>query len=319
MAGWFLKIIPTISPNDGRAMERDLNKRFSRVAEKFGGALKTVGSKLKGILSGVALGVMGAIMTNPYEELNQIVDDTLKKYDDISSRAKQLGVSSGQLYQATQIAESAGISAEDFRSILTAYSVKLGEARKGTDPMLKEFTEEENILNSFFQFMKSLQNMQPTDRMFYAAKVIGEDDAAKLAELINTDVIQRRGEIFGTRGDKQTTRDIERLSSIEGQQAILKSRLEAEKLRQRADKITLETVQLQNQLAKARLEVETKNLQNFDTFARMEIAMVETKTTLTDLQNTLTPLVEKGTNLLQKGYDGLKNSKFNKWLGGVFK
>ena len=132
---YILNVKPTISAGDGRKLENDLNGRFARVAKKFGGALRTVGSKLRGIIAGGAVAGITAIMANPINELNSTLDDTLRKYDDISSRAKVLGVSSGQLYQATAIARSAGIEEQDFRAMLTAYAVKVGEARAGQDQM----------------------------------------------------------------------------------------------------------------------------------------------------------------------------------------
>ena len=212
---YIINVKPTISNSDGRKMENDLNKRFARVASKFGGALRTVGSKLKGMIAGGVVAGIGAIMANPIDNLNQSIDETLRKYDDISSRAKQLGVSSGQLYQATAIAKSAGIEEDDFRSILTAYAVKLGEARKGDDLMLAEFAGEKNIISGFFQFLKSLQELEPSERMYYASKIIGEDDSAKLAELINTDVIQRQRELFGSVTPEQSTKEIEYITKPE--------------------------------------------------------------------------------------------------------
>ena len=206
---YILNVKPTISSSDGRKMENDLNKRFSMVEQKFCGALLTICSKLRGIIAGGAVAGIGAMMTNPIDNLNQTIDETLRRYDDISSRAKQLGVSSGQLYQATAIAKSAGIEEDDFRSILTAYAVKLGEARKGDDLMLAEFAGEQNIISGFFQFLKSLQELEPSERMYYASKIIGEDDSAKLAELINTDVIQRQKELFGNMTPEESTKEIE--------------------------------------------------------------------------------------------------------------
>ena len=94
---YILNVKPTISASDGRKLEKDLNGRFARVAKKFGGALRTVGSKLRGIIAGGAIAGIGLLMSNPIKELNSTLDDTLRKYDDISSRAKVLGVSSGQL------------------------------------------------------------------------------------------------------------------------------------------------------------------------------------------------------------------------------
>ena len=316
---YILNVKPTISNSDGRKMENDLNKRFSRVAQKFGGALRTVGSKLRGMIAGGAVAGVTAMMANPLDNLNQSLDETLRNYDDIASRAKQLGVSSGQLYQATAIAQSAGIQPDDFRSILTAYAVKRGEAMKGDDMILQEFIGQEDTITSFFQFLKSLQSLDPESRMYYASKVIGEDDSAKLAELINTDFVQRQKEIFQGTSPEQTTRAIEKLANVEGQQAVLRSRMSLNDLLVKSQTITNETIRLQSEVAKKQLDLENTQLQNYQAFARIQIATEESKVILADMQQKLAPAVEKGVNLLEKSYDWLKNSKFGKWAGGVFK
>lgn len=316
---YILNIKPTISNSDGRKMENDLNKRFSRVASKFGGALKTIGSKFKGLLVGGAIAGVGAVLAYPYEALSSKIDETLRTYDDLSARARQLGVTSGRLYQATAVAQSAGIQPDDFRSILTAYAVKLGEAEKGDDLMLKEFVGRGDTITSFFQFMRSLQELAPNERMYYASKVIGEDDSAKLAELINTDFVKRQKEIFRGTTPEQTTRAIEKLADVEGQQSILRSRMNLQDLLSKSQTITTETVRIQNEVAKKQLEIENKQLQSFEEFGRMRMLFEETKLILAEIQSVIAPEVVKGVDLLEKAYNWLQTSKLGKWVGGVFK
>lgn len=299
-------------------MENDLNRRFSRVAKKFGGALRTVGSKLRGIIAGGAVAGIGAMMTNPIDSLNSTLDETLKRYDDISSRAKVLGISSGQLYQATAIAKSAGIQEEDFRAMLTAYAVKVGEAKAGQDQMLSEFVNED-MLTGFFRMVESLRNLNPEQRAYFGAKILGEDDVSKLAELINTDVQERHRELFGNTTAEQTTRAIEKLAGTEGKQSIMRGRLDVENLLAKSQTITAETVRLQTELARKQQEAENMNLQNYQAFARIQYATEESKVILADIQQKLAPAVEKGVGLLEKSYNWLQNSKFGKWAGGVFK
>lgn len=299
-------------------MENDLNRRFSRVAKKFGGALRTVGSKLRGIIAGGAVAGIGAMMTNPIDSLNSTLDETLKRYDDISSRAKVLGVSSGQLYQATAIAKSAGIQEEDFRAMLTAYAVKVGEAKAGQDQMLSEFVNED-MLTGFFRMVESLRNLNPEQRAYFGAKILGEDDVSKLAELINTDVQERHRELFGNTTAEQTTRAIEKLAGTEGKQSILRGRLDVENLLAKSQTITDNTVRMQNEIAKKQQEAENINFSNYEMFARMQQATEESKIILADMQAKIAPLLEKSVGILERLYNWLINSKLGKWAGGVFK
>lgn len=315
---YILNVKPTISASDGRKLETDLNGRFARVAKKFGGALRTVGSKLRGIIAGGAVAGIGAMMANPIDSLNSTLDETLRRYDDISSRAKALGVSSGQLYQATAIARSAGIEEQDFRAMLTAYAVKVGEAKAGQDQMLSEFVNED-MLTGFFKMVQSLRELTPEQRAYFGAKILGEDDVSKLAELINTDVEQRHREIFGSTTAEQTTKAIEKLAGTEGKQSIMRGRLDVENLLAKSQAITTETVRLQTELARKQQEAENINLQNYQAFARIQLATEESKVILADIQQKIAPAVEKGVGLLEKSYNWLQNSKFGKWAGGVFK
>lgn len=313
-----LDVKPKLSASEGKKLENDLNGRFARVAKKFGGALRTIGSKLRGMIAGGAVAGITAIMTNPIDSLNSTLDDTLKRYDDISSRAKQLGVSSGQLYQATAIAKSAGIEEQDFRAMLTAYAVKVGEAKAGQDQMLAEFVNQD-MLTGFFEMVRSLRELSPEQRAYFGAKILGEDDVSKLAELINTDVKERHKELFGSTTAEQTTRAIEKLAGTEGKQSIMRGRLDVENLLAKSQTITAETVRLQTELARKQQEAENMNLQNYQAFARIQYATEESKVILADIQQKLAPAVEKGVGLLEKSYNWLQNSKFGKWAGGVFK
>lgn len=315
---YILNVKPTVSASDGRKLENDLNGRFARVAKKFGGALRTVGSKLRGIIAGGAVAGITAMITNPIDSLNSTLDDTLRRYDDISSRAKVLGVSSGQLFQATAIAKSAGIQEEDFRAMLTAYAVKIGEAKAGKDEMLSEFANED-LLTGFFKMVQSLQALTPEQRTYFGAKILGEDDVSKLAELINTDVQERHRELFGSTTSEQTTRAIERLASTEGKQSILRGRLDVENLLAKSQTITDNTVRMQNEIAKKQQEAENINFSNYEMFARMQVATEDSKVILADMQAKIAPLLEKSVGILEKVYNWLLNSKFGKWAGGVFK
>lgn len=313
-----LDVKPKLSASEGKKLENDLNGRFARVAKKFGGALRTVGSKLRGIIAGHAVAGITAMMANPIDSLNSTLDETLRRYDDISSRAKTLGVSSGELYQATAIAKSAGIQEEDFRAMLTAYAVKVGEAKAGQDQMLAEFVNED-MLTGFFKMVQSLRELNPEQRAYFGAKILGEDDVSKLAELINTDVEQRHRELFGSTTAEQTTKAIEKLAGTEGKQSIMRGRLDVENLLAKSQSITTETIRLQNDIARRQQEAENVNLQNYRAFARIQIATEESKVILADIQQKLAPAVEKGVGILEKSYNWLQNSKFGKWAGGVFK
>ena len=189
---YLIKIKPTITAEDGRKMENDLNGRFKRVAKKFGGALRTVGGALKGLLSGAAV----AMIANPIEKLNEKLNSTLSYADQITTRAEAIGTSAGRLAQVETVAKSAGISNID--KILTRFQTGLARARLGEDKTLTQFTKYDDTLTAFLNVIKSIQGIKNVDeRTFAVQKIFGEENAAKMSELIAVDFAERWGQIFG--------------------------------------------------------------------------------------------------------------------------
>ena len=189
---YLIKIKPTITAEDGRKMENDLNGRFKRVAKKFGEALRTVGGALKGLLTGAAV----AMIANPIEKLNEKLNSTLSYADQITTRAEAIGTSAGRLAQVETVAKSAGISNID--KILTKFQTGLARARLGEDKTLTQFTKYDDTLTAFLNVLKSLQGIKSADeRTFAVQKIFGEENAAKMSELIAIDFSERWGQIFG--------------------------------------------------------------------------------------------------------------------------
>ena len=93
-----------------------------------------------------------------------------------------------------------------------------------------------------------MQRLSPEQRAYFGAKILGEDDVAKLAELINTDVQERHRELFGSTTAEQTTRAIEKLAGTEGKQSIMRGRLDVENLLAKSQNITNETIRMQSEL-----------------------------------------------------------------------
>ena len=161
---YLIKIKPTITAEDGRKMENDLNGRFKRVAKKFGGALRTVGGALKGLLTGAAV----AMIANPIEKLNEKLNSTLSYADQITTRAEAIGTSAGRLAQVETVAKSAGISNID--KILTKFQTGLARARLGEDKTLKQFTKYDDTLTAFLNVIKSIQGIKNVDERTFAVQ-----------------------------------------------------------------------------------------------------------------------------------------------------
>ncbi len=314
---YILNVRPTISASDGRKLETDLNNRFARVAKKFGGALRTVGSKLRGVIAGGAIAGIGAILTNPIEKLNASMNEALNKADNIATRAGQIETTAGKMMMLQAVAESAGV--QNFDMIISRFQSELGRARAGENDVLREFTGEKDTLDAFVKVIDSIKALSPSEQSYMISKIFGERANLQLAEFLQTDLSQRKRAIFGDTTSEELTRAVNRLAEREELQAVLGQRRGVQDLLSKSRVITDESIRLQNDIANKQLEAENVNLQNYQEFARIQNAVEESKVILADIQQKIAPAVEKGVGLLEKSYNWLITSKFGKWAGGVFK
>ena len=339
---YLIKIKPTITAEDGRKMENDLNGRFKRVAKKFGGALRTVGGALKGLLTGAAV----AMIANPIEKLNEKLNSTLSYADQITTRAEAIGTSAGRLAQVETVAKSAGISNID--KILTKFQTGLARARLGEDKTLKQFTKYDDTLTAFLNAIKSIQGIKNVnERTFAVQKIFGEENAAKMSELIAIDFSERWGQIFGNMDvgkirkaaspfvvnvggkaqaqESEKGRDIgfeglaeefdlifERLGGLEDQQAVKSQRRMFEDFITKSETITGKLIEAQDATERRRLETENVQMKSFEKFAKMAEEAEKTKTILAEIQQALVPTIVRGVEAI----DGLY--QFVKTKGRVF-
>ena len=339
---YLIKIKPTITAEDGRKMENDLNGRFKRVAKKFGGALRTVGGALKGLLTGAAV----AMIANPIEKLNEKLNSTLSYADQITTRAEAIGTSAGRLAQVETVAKSAGISNID--KILTRFQTGLARARLREDKTLTQFTKYDDTLTAFLIVIKSIQGIKNVDeRTFAVQKIFGEENAAKMSELIAVDFAERWGQIFGEMdvgkirkaaspfvvnvGGKaqaqasEKGREIgfeglaeefdlifERLGGLEDQQAVKSQRRMFEDFITKSETITGKLIEAQDATERRRLETENVQMKSFEKFAKMAEEAEKTKTILAEIQQALVPTIVRGVEAI----DGLY--QFVKTKGRVF-
>jgi len=332
---YILNIKPKMSAAEGKKLENDLNSRFRRVAQKFGGALRDNISKLRGVvagtftkaLSGVWKGLAGAfagaaalIMSNPIEKLNQSLDSILARADNIATRAGQIGTTSGKLAQLEAVAKSAGV--QNFDMIISRFQTELEKSRRGESDTLKEFATEKDTLEAFIKVIDSIKTLKPSEQNYMISKIFGERANLQLAEFMQADLIGRRQQIFGNIQTEELTKAIDRLAEKEDLQSVLRQRTAVEDLLNKSRVITEGTIRLQNSYEKAQLRTENTQFGHYGSFAGLAIQMEGIKTSLADIQGKLTqivadilpPIVEAITG----AWEWFKSTRVYKWLGGVF-
>lgn len=332
---YILNIKPTISPTEGKKLENDLNKRFARVAQKFGGALKDNISRLRGVMAGtltrgvsLALkGIAGAIAAaisvitlNPIEKLNNSIDSILQKADNIATRAGQIGTTSGRLAQVEAVAKSAGV--QNFDMIISRFQTELEKSRKGESQTLKEFAGEKDTLEAFLKVIESIKALKSSEQSYAISKIFGERANIQLAEFMQADLTQRRQEIFGNISTEELTNAIDKLAQKEDLQAVLRQRTATEDLLTKSRMISDGTIRLQNAYEKAQLNIENKQMGSYGSYASLAIQVEGIKNSIAEIQGVVTGIVAEKlpiiTDTVSEAWEWLKNSKFGKWFGGVF-
>lgn len=324
---YILNVKPVMSASDGRKLENDLNQRFSRVAKKFGGALRTAGSVLKGALAGafatasIALGglmtgLVSMMMANPIQKLNQALDESLSKADNIATRAGQIGTTSGKLIQVQAVAESAGV--QNFDVIISRFQTELQKSRTGESDLLKEFAGEQDTLEAFIKVIDSIKQLKPAEQNLMISKIFGERANLQLAEFMQADLMQRKRDIFGGRTEEELTQAIDKLATKEDLQAVLRQKTNVEDLIAKSRTITEGTIKLQQQYEKSQKNIENKQMGGYADFAKLASFQQQATEALVDIQLKLTPKVVEGVGYLEEGYNALKHSRVGKWIGKVF-
>lgn len=158
-----LRIKPVLDASAAKGMEKSLTSRFSSIAKKFGGGLK---SALKGSLFGISLGFLNKIL-NPIEDLEKKIKGLLEQGTELRDLADEFGSNSGRVKQLQDVASSFGVTPEQLKGMLDKFSEAVNTARKeiedptatisDTTRAIAPFAQEKDKIQGFTKFLSSLR------------------------------------------------------------------------------------------------------------------------------------------------------------------
>jgi len=329
-----IQVNPQVSASDGQKMENELNKRFANVAKKFGTHLKnSLTTSLKiGAGAGLA-GIIGMVATNPFEKVKEDLKNTLAISDDLMTRAQQFGVSTAKMAQLVAIAHSVGF---DVDLALQNFASKLQEARdyktgdQTKNRALENFVNKKDIIDNFYDFIKSVSNLPAQKRMAEIGKIYGDKMQLKIAELAQQDIEARKKQIRPRGGSQeQVGRSAERLAALEDKMAVLSAKRFQESIIAKSRVISKGTVNVDDAVERAKLNREVQNLSQFEIYARQAALQEEMLKSIdkirASMMDTFFPLLEKLVyyfekliDILVKAIDWIKSraNKAKNWFGG---
>ncbi len=292
-----IKIQPNMSPEDAKKLEDELNKRFNSVAKKFG---FNIGNSLKSAAKigavAIAGGIAGIVATNPFEKINENLNNITAKADEIATNANKFGVSTAKYSQLRSVAGSYGL---DPNKALMEFSDLLQEARlfKAGDTTkngtLVNYLNDKDLIDNFYSFAESMSKLAGNERSIEVSKVFGNKIEDRLAEFLQSDDLERRKTAVYSKGNspQKTGRGLDKLAAMEDIQALNRAKLENDLFVKGARAISNGTMNAQAQQERQKMLREVSQLSQFEIFANLATTQERMATSIDGIRADVTALL----------------------------
>lgn len=228
MAGEYtIKVGLQLDKAQAQSMEKDLNSRFGRVANKFSSRLGTGIKRLA--YSGILASAVGALL-QPLDKLNDKIDNTLDKFSDIRDQARGFGVDEAEYLKGRILSEAVGV--QNFDTIFAKFRKEMAAANKGLPSPLRQFKGQEGNVEDFMQLITSLQQEDPKKRQLLVSRIFGEEQLKEVNKLITADLSSMAEKLNVGASNQDINVALQRVSSLRQEQALLQGRRTIEELTQ---------------------------------------------------------------------------------------
>lgn len=300
-----LKIIPQIDNKDLAKMEKALQSRFTKIAKGFGKGLANV---LKGGgIAGVALALIDKLL-NPLKEVQEAIDRSLSKGDDLATFAAQFNTTAGRLAKVQALGESSGLDPEGLRMLLVKFQTSLAEAAAdpNKDTSVRAFAGRQDTLEAFFEFIQSLQKLNKGDQLRVQSEVFGERQILKASEFLNAD-FQTLGKQFARFDADKLTVAANKLANISDLNDRLAASRGLDDLVSKSGVINEGMIRAKDASERLNLQKENARIQSYkdlqtisDTVTKIMGIVEQGLAMLGSLIATLTPFVNSAVELMKK-------------------
>lgn len=304
---YVLNIDPKISAEDAKKTESQLNSRFAKVAKNYGDEMRkqnekvtnSFGSHMKLALGKLRVGwvalagAVASVLTNPFDEVDAKLNELLSKFDNISTRAKQWGVDPTRYWLLNQVGRIAGVPEGGIENALLRIADRLEQARTGEDPTLKNYLQENDIIDVFYKLAQTWNQMNPTERGASMGDILGTRQANVFAELVQSDWNKLAQTAMAGYDWGDLGKSIDKLANLEEQQAIQRAQLETRELMSGSAMISRSTLtsQLSVELAKQRNAID--KLANYATFASTEATTLNIKNSVDEIKKDINDIATR--------------------------
>lgn len=295
---YVLQIDPKISADDAKKTENQLNSRFAKVAKNYGDEMRKQNEKVTSGFSShmklalgklkvgwIALaGAVASVLTNPFDEVDAKLNELLSKFDNISTRAKQWGVDPTRFWLLNQVGKIAGVPEGGIENALLRIADRLEMARTGEDPTLKNYLDEQDIIDVFYKLAQTWNQMNPTERGASMADILGTRQANVFAELVQSDWNKLAQTAMAGYNWGDLGKSIDKLADLEEQQAIQRAQLETRELMSGSAMISRSTLQSQVSVELAKQRNILDKMAQYATYASTEVTTLNIKNAVNDIK-----------------------------------
>ncbi len=272
-----------------KAMQNSLQGRFTKLSKSFGKGL--VNAIKGGGIAGIALGLIDKLL-NPLKEIQDAIDNTLKASDDLATNAAQFNTSSGKLFKLVSLAKATGLDPSQLYMQITKFQTAVAQAK--ADPndksvsSVRNFTKNEDIAQSFFDFISQLQKMDTTQRTLVQQQVFGEKQILKMADFLQAD-FSKLGKLTGIDkvSSSKLSKDTNKLAGLNDLADALAVNREVKDVQRKAAIINEGMIRSFDKTEKIRNENLNRNITNYENLA------------------TITQTMEKINGMIQEGVSAL--------------
>lgn len=266
-----LKIIPRLEASELNKMERTLGQRFGRVAKKFGKGL------LNAIKGGGALGLAVGLIDkflNPLKEVQESIERTLARGDDLVTFANQFNTTAGRLAKLEGFAKSTGLQRDDLFQALTKFQVSVAEA--AADPTkqtsVRAFAGRTDTADAFFEFIQGLQKLNANDQVRVQQEIFGEKQILKMADFLSSDFALLNQKYFKRFSSNDLTKAAERTGNLNDTRDALTAVRELDDLIKKSNVINEGMITAEDRRLREELARENERLKSYETLSTISEA-----------------------------------------------
>lgn len=266
-----LKIIPRLEAAELNKMERTLGQRFGRVAKKFGKGL------LNAIKGGGALGLAVGLIDkflNPLKEVQDSIERTLARGDDLVTFAKQFNTTAGRLAKLEAFGKSAGLDRDDLFQALTKFQVSVAEA--SADPTkqtsVRAFANRTDTADAFFEFIQSLQKLSANDQIRVQQEVFGEKQILKMADFLSSDFALLNQKYFKRFSSNDLTKAAERTGNLSDTRDALTAVRDLDDMMKKSNVINENMITAEDRRLREELTRENERIKSYETLSTISEA-----------------------------------------------